>query len=92
MTSMEERNNPSRAQMEELLAMLVAANQEGQLVGLAFMLQDGDNAAIDYRGTVDAASLMSGTVLERIADQVEQRNPTVAAAIRRDLAKHRGIH
>lgn len=89
MISPEERNNPSTAQLEELLAMLVAANQEGQLVGLAFMLKDGDRAAIDYRGTHDMASLMAGTVLERIAEAVGQYNPSVAAVIRQELAKHR---
>lgn len=92
MISEEERNNPSTSQLEQLLTMLVAANQEGQLVGLAFVLKDGDNAAIDYRGSHDMASLMAGTVLNRIAAAVERYNPTVAAAIRKDLAQHHGRH
>lgn len=90
MISEEERNNPSTGQMEQLLALLVAANREGQLVGLAFMLKEGDKAAIDYRGSHDMASLMAGTVLNRIAAEVERYNPSVAAAIRKDLAQHHG--
>lgn len=88
MISDQERNAPTRKDFDNLLGMLLAANEEGQLVGLSFMVRNGDKAAIDYRGSHDMASLMSKTVLERITAAIEETSPDIARSIRQELAKH----
>lgn len=66
----QERNAPTREQLEELLALLLAANDEGQLVSLVYMLQNGDNAVVDYRGSHELTELACRTVRERIAHEI----------------------
>jgi hypothetical protein len=88
--SHEERTNPSKAQMEEVLELLVGANDEGQLVSLVFMLKNGENAVVDYRGSQEHTELACRTVNNRIAEEIEKLHPNIAAAIRRDL--HRPSH
>lgn len=88
MISDQERHQPTRKDFDEVLGMLLAANEEGQLVGLSFMVRNGDKAAIDYRGSHDMASLMSKTVLERIAEAVALTDPDIAKAIKQELHKY----
>jgi hypothetical protein len=85
--SHEERTNPSKDQLDEVLELLAAANDAGQLVSLVYMLKDGDNAVVDYRGTQEHTELACRTVNGRIADDVERSHPHLAAAIRHDLQR-----
>lgn len=80
-----ERNHPTQDELEELLGMLVAANDAGQLVSLVFMVKNGDNAVVDYRGTHEFTEMACRTVNNRIAEAIEVSNPDIARAIRRDL-------
>lgn len=65
-----ERNAPTQTELEELLGMLMAANEEGQLVSITFMLQDGDKAVVDYRGSLELSELACRTVRQRIGETV----------------------
>lgn len=83
-----ERNQPTKEEQLELLEMLAAAVEEGQLLALAFMLQKPmtGETIVDYRGSFEHSELTCRTVNLRIADSIEGSDPSIAAAIRRDLA------
>lgn len=85
-----ERNHPTKDEMDELLGMLLAANDAGQLVGqlvgLVFMVKNGDAAAVDYRGTHEMVELATREVRTRIADEIETTHPRIAATLRAELA------
>lgn len=66
----QERNSPTREQLEETLGLLLAAAEEGQLVSLVFMLKNGDAAVVDYRGSHEFTELACRTVRERIAHEI----------------------
>jgi hypothetical protein len=84
--STEERTKPSREQLEELLGLLLAANEAGQLVSLVFMLEQPSGlAVVDYRGSYEKTELACRTTAGRIAVEIEKIHPNIAAAIRRDL-------
>lgn len=82
-----ERNNPTTIELVDLLALLVAAADEGQLVSLVFMLQspEGDTM-VDYRGSHELTELSARTVLERIAEDIAVTHPAIAGRIQSDLA------
>jgi hypothetical protein len=84
-----ERTRPTQAELEELLAMLIAANDEGQLVHITFMLKEADseNAMIDYRGNYEFAEIATRTVRERIADALGATEPEIAQRIRDNTGK-----
>ncbi|MGH8073649.1 MAG: hypothetical protein ACREO4_06200 [Lysobacter sp.] len=65
-----ERNAPTQNELEELLGMLLAANEEGQLVSITFMLQDGPNTMVDHRGSQELTELACRTVRQRIGEAV----------------------
>lgn len=65
-----ERNAPTQDELEELLGMLLAANEEGQLASISFMLKNGDDAMIDYRGSQELTELACRTVRQRIGEAV----------------------
>jgi hypothetical protein len=79
----------TRDEWREFLAALEAANEEGQIVAVAFMLQNRAGAMVDFRGPMDMAEVMSATVLNRIAEHVEVDLPEEAARIRATTASHR---
>lgn len=83
-----ERNKPTSAELVDLLSLLVAAADEGQLVSVAFMLRspDGDTM-VDYRGSHELSELTARTVLQRIAQDVAGTDPAIAAQIASDLAR-----
>jgi len=83
-----ERNQPTTVELVDLLSMLVAAADEGQLVSVAFMLRspEGDTM-VDYRGTHELSELTARTVLQRIAQDVAGTHPAIAAQITSDLAR-----
>lgn len=81
-----ERNHPTKDEMDELLGMLLAANDAGELVGLVFMVKNGDAAAVDYRGTHEMVELATREVRTRIADEIETTHPRIAATLRAELA------
>lgn len=87
--SARERNHPTAAELEELLAMLAAAVEEGQLVSLVFMLKNGDGAMVDYRGCHEFTEMATRTVRERIAGEVRFTDPLIAQRITADLARER---
>ncbi|WP_243350878.1 hypothetical protein [Stenotrophomonas acidaminiphila] len=83
-----ERNHPTKAELEELLAMLLAAAEEGQLVSLVFMLQDREgNAMVDYRGCHEFTEMAARTVRERIAQEVRISHPLITQRIHGELAR-----
>lgn len=82
-----ERNNPTQDELEEVLGLLIAANDAGQLASIVFMLKNGENAVVDYRGSQEHTELACRTVNRRIAEEVEREHPNIASAIRRDLHK-----
>ncbi|HEY1034636.1 MAG TPA: hypothetical protein VGE09_06615 [Pseudoxanthomonas sp.] len=81
-----ERNHFTKDEMDELLGMLLAANEQGQLVGLVFMVKNGAAAAVDYRGTHELVELATREVRTRIADEIEHTHPKIAATLRAELA------
>ncbi|HEL5401744.1 hypothetical protein [Stenotrophomonas maltophilia] len=83
-----ERNQPTTVELVDLLSMLVAAADEGQLVSVAFMLRspEGDTM-VDYRGNHELSELTARTVLQRIAQDVAGTHPAIAAQITSDLAR-----
>ena len=86
--SRRERNQPTTVELVDLLSMLVAAADEGQLVSVAFMLRspEGDTM-VDYRGSQELSELTARTVLQRIAQDVAGTHPAIAAQITSDLAR-----
>ena len=86
--STRERHQPTRVELVDLLAMLVAAADEGQLVSVSFMLQspEGDTM-VDYRGSQELSELTARTVLQRIAQDIADTDPAIAAQIQSDLAR-----
>lgn len=87
MISHQERTNPTAQTLDETLELLAAANEQGQLVSIAFLLSNGPQQMVDYRGTNEMTEIMCRTVNERIADDVQVNHPSIAAAIRADLRK-----
>ncbi|MGH8081879.1 MAG: hypothetical protein ACREP7_14995 [Lysobacter sp.] len=83
-----ERVAPTRKELEELLGMLIAANDEGQLVSLVFVLQAprSERTMVDYRGSHEITELGCRTVRERIATAIELQHPAIADKIREDQA------
>lgn len=83
-----ERNQPTTVELVDLLSMLVAAADEGQLVSVAFMLRspEGDTM-VDYRGGHELSELTARTVLQRIAQDVAATHPAIATQITSDLAR-----
>ncbi|WP_313415542.1 hypothetical protein [Stenotrophomonas sp.] len=83
-----ERNNPTSVELVDLLSLLVAAADEGQLVSIAFMLRspEGDTM-VDYRGGQELSELTARTVLQRIAQDVATTHPAIAAQIQADLGR-----
>ncbi|HDS1664557.1 TPA: hypothetical protein QEL40_003306 [Stenotrophomonas maltophilia] len=83
-----ERNKPTTVELGGLLSMLVAAADEGQLVSVAFMLRspEGDTM-VDYRGSHELSELTARTVLQRVAQDVANTHPAIAAQIQADLAR-----
>jgi hypothetical protein len=79
----------SQDEWMEFLAALAAANDEGQIVAVAFMLKNNAGTMVDFRGPMDMAEFMSTTVLERIADHVAVDLPDEAARMREVVAAHR---
>lgn len=84
-----ERNHPTKAELEELLGMLLAAAEDGQLVSLTFMLKSGDDALIDYRGCLEFTEMATRVVRERIAEEVKFTDPLIAQRIQADLSRGR---
>ena len=86
--SRRERNQPTTVELVDLLSMLVAAADEGQLVSVAFMLRspEGDTM-VDYRGSHELSELTARTVLQRIAQDVAGTHPAITAQIASDLAR-----
>lgn len=83
------RTQISKEEWREFLAALDAANEEGQIVTVAFMLKNNVGAIVDFRGPMDMAEFMSTTVLGRIADHVAVDLPDEAARMRETVATHR---
>lgn len=83
-----ERNQPTTVELVDLLSMLVAAADEGQLVSVAFMLRspEGDTM-VDYRGSHELSELTARTVLQRIAQDVAGTHAAIAEQITSDLAR-----
>lgn len=83
-----ERNQPTTVELVDLLSMLVAAADEGQLVSVAFMLRspEGDTM-VDYRGSHELSELTARTVLQRVAQDVARTHPAITAQITSDLAR-----
>lgn len=83
-----ERNTPTSVELVDLLSMLVAAADEGQLVSVAFMLRspEGDTM-VDYRGSHELSELTARTVLQRIAQDIAVTHPAIAARIESDLTR-----
>ena len=88
-----ERTRPTQDELEELLAMLVAANDEGELVHITFMLQkaDSNDAVVDFRGDYERAEIATRTVRNRIADALGTTEPDMAQYIRDNTGKAPGI-
>ena len=88
-----ERTRPTQAELEELLAMLLAANDEGELVHITFMLQKSDSgdAMVDYRGDYERAEIATRTVRHRIADALGASEPELAQHIRDTTGKAPGL-
>jgi hypothetical protein len=87
LVSDQERNAPTRQQLDELLEVLAALNEQGSLLSLTFMIKDPiGRTAVDYRGTPEFTELATRTVRERIAELVQPNRPDIATAIRLDLA------
>lgn len=88
-----ERTRPTHDELEELLSMLMAANDEGQLVHITFMLQktDSDDAMVDYRGDYERAEIATRTVRLRIADALDTNEPELAQHIRDNTGKAPGL-
>ncbi len=88
--SARERNHPTKEELEELLGMLLAAAEEGQLVSLTFMLRRGpDETMVDYRGCQEFTELATRTVRERIAQEVRFTDPLIAQRIQANLMRER---
>ncbi|MNV81290.1 hypothetical protein D3C71_1749480 [compost metagenome] len=88
--SARERNHPTKADLEELLGMLLAAAEEGQLVSLTFMLRRGPNETmVDYRGCQEFTELATRTVRERIAEELRFTQPLICQRIHADLMRER---
>lgn len=88
--SQRERHMPTQQELEELLEILVGAADEGQLIGLVFVLQNEQGQQmVDYRGTMEVVEVGTRVVRERIAEAMHTAHPQIAAAIRSDLAAGR---
>lgn len=85
----EERTNPTKKQLHELLWLLADANRAGELVSITYMLRNGhsDAALVDYRGSNELTELATRIVRERIADDEAAHNPAIAQTIGGELAK-----
>ena len=83
-----ERNTPTAVELVDLLSLLVAAADEGQLVSIAFMLRSpSGDTMVDYRGSHELSELTARTVLQRIAQDVAGTHPAIAAQIHSDLGR-----
>lgn len=84
MITARERNQPTSAELDELLMMLIEAHEAGELVHVAFMLKqvDSDNALIDYRGSHEFTEIATRTIRERIALELETSEPELAQQIK----------
>lgn len=78
---------PDPAEFEEILGMLLAANDAGELKSVVFVLQQpgADSALVDYRGSYELTEMACRTVRGRIADAVQSARPDIAKRIRDDL-------
>lgn len=81
-----ERYSPTREELDDLLGLLVAANEQGQLKAIAFVLQGPPGTMLDHRGNVELTGILGRTVLERLADHVQAVEPAIARAMRSDAA------
>ncbi|MGH8025465.1 MAG: hypothetical protein ACREO0_01950 [Pseudoxanthomonas sp.] len=79
-----ERTRPTQDELEDVLAMLIAANDAGELVHLSFMLQraDSGDAMVDFRGDYERAEITTRTVRTRIAQALDATEPELAQRIR----------
>lgn len=88
--SARERNTPTQVELEDLLGMLLAAVEDGQLVSITFMLKDAaGQTMVDYRGTHELTEIATRVVRDRIANEVEAQHPAIAGKIRESLEKLR---